>query len=174
MREPKPTLSRPVRAVLAAFSLLVGMALLGACAPTEEEIRVEREELRATLEEYLPRMAEVYRTGDLEPLRPYASERELAVLQKNISDQAARGQSFDNELVELTIESVSPMSEMNVMVRTVETWSVKLRPVGSEEGILGQTEAQVSRVQYHLQRTDNRWRVMARDRAVGESEETGS
>lgn len=146
--------------------LLLSVPLLGgltACTgPSEEAADVDREELRAVLLEYLPKMGEAYFTGDLNTVRPYISEREVAVLQKNIRDLARQGRTVKTTLKELTIEDVNVLSYATVSVTTVEEWSVEVYAQGTTN-LLAEDESQVNRVQYQLGRDDGEWTVMGRN-----------
>ena len=144
------------------LALLLPLALLAGCTgPSEEEADIDRQEIEVFLEEYLPKMAEAYATGDLEPVKPYVSEREVAVLQKNIRDLATQGRTVKTELQELTIEEVNPLSHATVSLTTVEEWSVRVYAQGTEN-LLAEDPSQFNRVQYQLDRDDGKWTLMAR------------
>jgi len=71
-----------------------------------QEHRAEEANLKAALLEYLPEMTKAYGDGDLEPLRPYTVEKEIARMYKRISDLAAEGKRVEPELKSLTIEEI--------------------------------------------------------------------
>ncbi len=148
-----------------ALTLLIPLTLLGgwtACTgPSEEAADVDREEIEAFLLEYLPKMSEAYATGDLEPVEPYVSEREVAVLKKNIRDMARQGRTVRTTLRELTIEQVNPLSYATLSVTTVEEWDVQAYALGTEN-VLGEDLGQVNRVQYQLERDDGEWTLLNR------------
>lgn len=144
--------------------LLVCLAsLAAACGPSEVDQDQAREEIRAALMDYLPRMAEAYRTGDVDALTDYTTQKERAILSKHISDLATQGRSMDTELLDLTIEDVNLVSYSSAYVTTTEHWNVKSFAVGTDQ-ILGQDERQPSRVRYQLERRDDRWVILARNR----------
>lgn len=137
-------------------------AALAGCAPTEESADVDREELRGILLEYLPKVAEAYATGNLEPVEPYVSPREVAVLRKNVRELAQQGRTVKTELEELTIESVDVVSYGSVFVTTVEEWSVQVYAQGTDN-LLAEDPSQINRVRYQLRREDGEWTIMARN-----------
>lgn len=154
-----------LRRIPTTLVFLLGVAALAlSCgAPSEEDLSQAREEIRATLLEYLPKMAEAYRTGDVEPLEGFTTQKERAILQKHISELEQRGRTMDTELLELTIEDLNLVSYANAYVTTVETWHVTSYAVGTDR-VLGEDPRQFSRVRYQLKREGDRWTIMARNR----------
>ena len=144
--------------------LLVVGGLVSSCgAPSEQDLSEAREEIRATLMEYLPEMAEAYRTGDVGPLEDYTTQKERAILDKHITELEQRGRTMDTELLELTIEDLNLVSYANAYVTTVEYWDVASYAVGTDR-VLGEDPRQFSRVRYQLKREGDRWKIMARNR----------
>lgn len=147
---------------LAALLLTAVFALLTACAPSEEEVAVDREAIRQTLMDYLPLMAEAYATGDVEPLVGKATQKERAILDKNVRDLASQGRTVRTELRELTIEEIDMVSYGTAYVTTLEEWQVRVYASGTEN-VLGEDADQVNRVHYQLQREGDGWLVMSRN-----------
>ena len=143
--------------------LMCLVSLATACGPTDVDREVAKEEIRAALMEYLPKMAEAYRTGDVEALADSTTQKERAILSKHIGDLAGQGRSMDTELLDLTIEDVNLVSYSSAYVTTTEHWNVKSYAVGTDQ-LLGQDERQPSRVRYQLERRDGRWVILARNR----------
>lgn len=150
------------RALLSAL-LLLGLLPLAGCGPSEGEVQQAREEIRQTLESYLPLMADAYRSGDLEPLEPYVAQKEIAILKKHINDLLKQGRVMDTHLLDLTIEDFNLPQWTNAYVTTVEYWDVKSYAAGSDR-LLGEDPRQFSRVRYQLNRTRDGWIVLSRNR----------
>jgi hypothetical protein len=159
---PFPPRPAPATLLLALLALLVPLTLTG-CGPSETDIQQARQEVEETLRAYLPLMADAYRTGNVEPLKPYATQKEIAILEKSIHDLRQRGRVMDNKLLELTLEDFNMPQWANVYVTTVEYWDVTAYAAGSEH-VLGRDERQFSRVRYQLKRTGDHWMVLARNR----------
>lgn len=159
------TAIRRAPAILPALGLLLCVPLLlTSCgAPSEQEVGEAREEIRATLMEYLPKMAEAYRTGEVELLEGYTTQKERAILDKHITELEQRGRTMDTELLELTIEDLNLVNYANAYVTTAERWRVTSYAVGTDR-VLGEDPRQFSRVRYQLKREGDRWVVMARNR----------
>jgi len=158
--------SAPSRAPGRALRLAAGAATLfvlalGACAPTPEEQAVERDEIAAFLQDYLPRMAEAYRTGDVEPLAPYAAQKEGESIVRRVRELGKGGQVLDAELVSLEVEDVRTWSAVNAYVTTIEVWTLRVRAAGSGT-VLREEIDQTNRVKYQLKRDGERWRVFWR------------
>lgn len=153
------TVCRPAGLLL----LILLASLTAACGPTEEQLDEIREEIRATLMEYLPEMAKAYRTGDVEPLAEYTTQKERAILLKSIRELEQKGLSYDTELLELTIEDLNVVKFANAYVTTVEYWDVTTYAVGTDR-VVGHDPRQFSRVRYQLKREGDGWTIMARNR----------
>lgn len=156
------TANRPTISILALL-LLPALLLPAGCGPSESQIQRAREEIRQILETYLPLMAEAYRTGDLEPLRPYVAEKEIAILRTNIHGLLGRGRVMDTELLDLTIEDFNLPQWANAYVTTVEHWRVASYTAGTNF-LLGEDPRQFSRVRYQLLRRGDTWLVLSRNR----------
>lgn len=146
---------------LALVALLVVLAPVACGPPSEEELRRVRDDIRAMLLEYLPKMADAYATGETEQLEPYAAPKEIAILEKNIRDLARQGRVVDTELEELTVEGLNLDRHVNAYVTTLEVWDVKVYAAGSEN-LLGEDDDQRSRVRYQLKRRDGQWQLLSR------------
>lgn len=168
-RTGRGTRLRTVLQTVAPSFLLAGLllallpGLLAGCAPDEKDAQQAREEIREMLLAYLPKMAEAYRTGDVEPLTELATERERAVLHKQITELEQQGRVVDTELLDLTIEDLNLVSYATAYVTTAENWRVRVYAVGTDR-VLGEDDRQFSRVRYQLGREGGRWVVMGRNR----------
>jgi hypothetical protein len=152
-----------MRRPLPALALLLASALLaGACGgQSPEEEAADQEEIQAFLEEYLPQMAEAYRTGDVEPIVPYTTEKERAVIENRVREMAKSGQILAPELESVEVEDVTVWSAVNAFVTSVEVWNVRVLASGTE-GVVREELNQPNRVKYQLKREDGRWRVFGR------------
>ena len=120
-----------------------------------------RDEIRATLEAYLPRLAQAYSVRDFEGMKGYAAEKEIGAIAKRIEDLTQRGRMLVAEFKDLAIEDINVWSYSNAYVTTVETWDLRVYSTGSEQ-LLSQELSQRTRVKYQLKRSDEGWLVLFR------------
>jgi len=152
------------RAVAALGLALFGVVALGGlagCKPSEQRQAVDREEIRSFLDAYLPKLAEAYRTGDTDPLAPYAAAKERAAIEKRVLDLAKTGEVLAPQLKSFEIENVTVWSVVNAYVTTLEVWDIRTYAAGSDN-VLRQALGQRNRVKYQLRRENGRWRVFWR------------
>jgi hypothetical protein len=149
----------PVVLALAAVALLVLAS--AACSPSPEEQAADREDIESFLREYLPKMADAYRTGNTDALDPYAAEKEQQAINKRVRERAKQGMILAPELRSVQVEDVRTWSSVNAYVTTVEVWDLRVLASGSEE-VLRQELGQSNRVKYQLKRDGDRWRVFWR------------
>lgn len=145
------------------ITLALGAALLVACGPTAEEQQADREAIQATLEAYLPRLAEAYATGNVEALRGVVVEKELARVARQVEEAAAQGRVLEPRLHEFTIEDLSFAGPNNAYVTTLEVWDVRSYALGSERQ-LGESLDRAERVKYQVTRREEGWKILARFR----------
>ena len=144
--------------VLALFALTGCTG--GDTGPSEED----QAEVRQLLEGYLPAMADAYRTGNLEVLRPFAVEKEIATLYKRISDfMEQENRIVSSTLKGFEIDELKIWNHSNAVVNTTEIWDVRVLASGSEI-VLSEGLDQRDQVRYQLKRTDDGWRVIYRER----------
>lgn len=121
------------------------------------------EEIEAFLERALPLLAEAYRSGEVEQLRPVATERVLAQVEKRILDLMEQGMRVEPTFESVTVEEVSSWRNDNAIVTTVETWDLRYISTGEGALISEQPDAR-SRVTYHLRKERGEgWRIYQRD-----------
>lgn len=151
--------------------LSIVLALTAACGGADGGVSTQdRAEIEALFDAYLPRLADAYRTGDIEVLRGYASEKEMATLYKLISDlMAEEGRFISSELKSYEIEEINIWRHSNATVRTTELWDVQTVASGSDT-VMSEMLDQRHRVVYQLKRTDEGWRVILRNRQAAETE----
>lgn len=151
-----------MRRPLLALALLPAVLVAGACGgASPEEEAANRDEIEAFLEEYLPQMAEAYRTGDVEPITPYTTQKERAAIESRVRELGESGQTLAPELQSVDVEDVTVWSAVNAFVTTVEVWDVRVLATGSDS-VLREEPNQPNRVKYQLKREDGRWRVFGR------------
>ncbi len=162
---PSQLLVRPDLMRTFACLLTLSVLLLFGCAPSDSGPSAEDQaEVRQLLEGYLPAMAEAYRTGNVEVLRPFAVEKEIATLYKRISDFMEQ----ENRIVASTlkgfeVDEIKIWRHSNAVVDTTEIWDVRVLASGSET-VLSEGLDQRDKVRYQLKRTDEGWRVIYRER----------
>lgn len=139
------------------------LALLPACGGGEEQAAADRQQIQATLEAYLPKLAEAYASGSAEGLRGLAAEKEVAMVEKLISEEAAEGRQIRASFGGLTIEDVTTWGYSNAYVNTVEVWTVETWTTGGQRLAGGERRDRV-RVQYQMQREGDQWLILYRKR----------
>ena len=148
-----------MRALRPALALLLLAAV--ACGSSEKRQQVDTESIAAALELYLPRLGQAYATGDLTPLEGLAAQKEIAAVEKRISDLADQGRVLEPVFRELTIEEVKVFNYANAYVTTVEVWDLRSLSTGMRE-TLAEDLGQSNRVKYQLKREGDSWRVLFR------------
>jgi len=123
----------------------------------------DRQEVQATLEAYLPLLAQAYSTGDLTPLEPYAAQKEIASIHKRIQDLANQGRTLEATLRSVTIEGdIKVWNYSNAYVTTLEVWDLVVYATGTDQ-VLADEFDQPNRVKYQLKREDDTWRILYRE-----------
>jgi len=135
--------------------------LVVGCGPSEKQEQVNRDELQAALEGYLPILGEAYATGDPSLLEGLAAEKEIARVHKRIEDLSYQGRRLVPTFRSLTIEESNVWNYSNCYVTTLEVWDLEVRATGTEQVLSSQLE-QANRVKYQLKREDGHWRVLFR------------
>lgn len=152
---------RPLAPLL--LTALLGGLVLGACGGrSPEREAADRESLQEFFEEYLPRLAEAYRTGEVDVLAPYAAEKERAKISVVVRDLARGGEVLAPELASVRVEELTVWSEVNAYATTVEIWDIRTYALGSENVVREQL-GQSNRVRYQLKRERRQWRVLWRE-----------
>ena len=152
----RPSYHSPLIALAASF-----LVVLGGCTSQEEQQEADWEGVQAALEEYLPRLAEAYTTGNVRVLEGLAAPKEMARVNKRIEELAALGRTLEPEFIELTLEKVDVWGYANAFVNTVEIWNLRSYATGSHE-LVGEELAQSNRVKYQFKRDDDEWLVLYR------------
>jgi hypothetical protein len=142
-------------------SLILALVVGAGCDPSAERQEVNRDEIKADLEVYLPLLGEAYATGNLEPLREWAVEKEMARVMKRLDDLATQGRRLVPTFRQVTVEDVNVWNYSNAFVTTLEVWDLRILAVGTED-VLAEEVAQRNRVQYQLKREEDHWRVLFR------------
>lgn len=157
-RTASGTTARALAAVLLAAAVL-------ACGPSEQAAGDARVEIEQLLGEYLPRLPEVYRTGDLAPLEGLAAPREMERIEAFIRDRAQEGQVVDPELESFEIERFDLYQHSNGYVTTREVWNLRLRAAGSDRLISDENAtAKPYRYSYQVRRENGGgWRILSRE-----------
>lgn len=151
------------RLLLPVLLLALLAGAVAACGePTPEEVAADREEIEDFLREYLPKLADAYRTGDASALEPYAAAKEQASVEHRARELAKSGEVLAPVLDSVEVEEVRTWQAVNAYVTTVEQWDIRTYATGTENVVREQLD-QVNRVKYQLKREDGRWRVFWRE-----------
>ncbi len=145
-----------------AFSLLGTLFLaLPSCGPevlTEED----RLAITSTLEAYIPALAEGYTSGNLEPLKEFAAEREVARVYSRVAELAEEGKFLEATYRQMTVEQILVWGHANAAVTTLEVWDLRVYTSGSQV-LLGEELDQSNRVKYQLKKRGKRWEILMRE-----------
>jgi hypothetical protein len=152
----KATLKR----ILAASCLLA--AACGGGDPRGSEGTADRQAVQTALEAYLPLLAQAYATGELAPLQPYAAQKEVASVQKRVTDLAVQGRTLEATLRSVTVEDVRIWNYSNAYVTTHEVWDLVVYATGTDQVLASEYE-QPNRVKYQLKRDGDSWRILFRE-----------
>jgi hypothetical protein len=145
----------------AASLLACLLVLFGCTGSSENRAEIDREEIQAALESYLPLLGETYATGNLELLEGWAAEKEISRIHKRIEDLAVQGRTLVPTFRRVTVEEANVWNYSNAYVTTLEVWDLAVYATGTDQ-VLSQELEQPNRVKYQLKRENDRWRVLFR------------
>jgi hypothetical protein len=151
-----------IRRATVFAAVLTALAATTACGRSAEDVEADRTAIRQLLEAYLPALAEAYASGDVEPLRAYAAQKEVLSTLKRIRDLGSQGRQVRPRFKQLTLERVDVYQHSNAYVSTIEIWDLEVYAAGSDRLISSQDD-QVNRVRYQLKRTDDGWQILYRE-----------
>ena len=150
------------RSILIPVALVFSLTLaLSGCGRTARQEERDASSIAAMLEEYLPLLGRVYEDGDIELLRPFAVEKELARMHALVQDLADQGRYLAPEFKNVTVEKTHIWNNSNAFVTTLEVWDVRLLLLGRDE-LLAEDLDKNYRVKYQLKRNDGGWRILFR------------
>lgn len=158
-----PDIQRAIRTSLALAPVLVAALLGSGCArSTGEPNEADAQAIYDVLEGYMGGLAVAYRSGNVEALRPFAVEKELATVFKRVSDlMEQEGRIVDSTLKSFEVEKSTIWNHSNAFATTMEVWDIRALASGSES-VMSEALGQRNRVKYQLKRTDEGWRVLYR------------
>lgn len=145
--------------------VLLAVPLLAGCGQEGPASEADRAEIEATIRAYAPLLGQAYATGNLEPLKELAVEKEIAHVRQRVGELTDQGKTYEPELREMTVESVSVWQYANAFVTTVEVWDVRSYALGSRT-LLSQVLDQRNQVKYQLKRKDDGWKILYRELAA--------
>lgn len=145
---------------LIALQLALTLAALGCGGGVERQL-VDTASMTAMLETAMPLLAQAYADGNVEVLRPYAAERELARITHLIEDLAREGRHLVPTFHHLTVEDSRTWNNSSAYMTTVEVWDVRLYALGRDD-ILSEQIGKSQRVKYQLKRDGDSWRILYR------------
>lgn len=122
-----------------------------------------KDDIQEFLEDYLPILAKAYSTGDVQSLKGFAAEKEMAYIRKYLEKLSDSGRILEPSFEHATIEDFNVWNNSNAFVTTVEVWDVRMFATGSHT-LLGEDIGRSDRVKYQLKRKDGRWRVLYRSK----------
>lgn len=144
-----------------ALLLVVAALSLTSCGPSKHEVATDKAEIKATLEHYLPKLALAYSASDLNGLKGYAAEKEVAAVRKRVEDIAAQGRHLVPTFHSVTIEKIVVWGYANAYVTTVEVWDLKIYAAGTST-VLSQELEKSTRARYQLKKYDGHWHILFR------------
>jgi hypothetical protein len=156
------------RRVGSVVLLAVGVALVVSCGgPAQQESTpADREaakaQIQGDLETFLPRLADAYRTGEVERIRGYGVEKVMAQVEKRIRDLQVQGMVLEPRFDSLTIEELVLWGHDSAIVTTLEVWDLRYYSTGSHT-LVSEDVGAKSRVEYQLKREKGRWLVFHRE-----------
>ncbi|REJ82144.1 MAG: hypothetical protein DWQ36_21650 [Acidobacteria bacterium] len=157
-------LAPAARRTVVAVCVLLGV-LAGGCSEERAaaDLEADKAAIEAMMREYLPRLGEAYETGNIEVLRDYAAEKEMASLLKRIGEfMEQENRVIAPTLQSFTVEDVEIWNYANAFVTTLEVWDVRVLASGTDQ-VLSQSLGQRNRVKYQLKRRDSGWQVLHRN-----------
>lgn len=145
-----------------ALCLTLVTALLAVgCGPSEERRAEDRQAVERLVADYAARLAESYRTGDANPLREVATEREIARVLGQIQSLAAEGRALRADLLRQTFDSVEVHRATAATVTTTESWRLRVVALGTEATV-SESPEQSNQIVYTLTRDGGRWWILSR------------
>lgn len=154
----------------AVVALVVCAVVVPGCQKAPEDVAADTAEFKATtqavLDAYLPAMATAYASGNLEPLREWAVEKELAALERRLTIMNEQGLSLHPTLVDVVVEDAQPWNRINAFVTTVETWDLRFMTSGGGS-LVSERLGERQRVKYQFKNEGGRWWILYRE--VGET-----
>jgi hypothetical protein len=147
-----------------SVGLVLGLVLVavGCGAGAEAELEADKADIEALMSAYLPKLGEAYESGNIEVLRDYVAEKEMASLLKRIGDfMDQEGRVIAPTLQSFTLENVEIWNYANAFVTTLEVWDVRVLASGTDQ-VLSESLGQRNRVKYQLKRRDEGWQVLHR------------
>lgn len=142
--------------------MLLLLTVSGCSGSPEQNLAADKASIEAMMQEYLPLLGEAYESGNIEILRPYAAEKEMASLLKRIGEfMEQEGRVIRATLKSFTVENVEVWNYANAFVTTLEVWDVEVLASGTDQ-VLSQSLDQRNRVKYQLKRRDEGWTVLHR------------
>jgi len=152
---PVPNRAPTLITLLLAFAL----AAVG-CGGVERQL-VDTASMTAMLETAMPLLAQAYADGNVEVLRPYAAERELARITNLIGDLARSGRHLVPTFHHLTVEDSRTWNNSSAYMTTVEVWDIRLYALGRDD-LLAEEIGKSQRVKYQMMRDGDSWRILYR------------
>lgn len=145
---------------LTALSLALFLTACEGSGQADEE--VDKAEIQAVLEAYLPVLGKAYAESNPKLLEPWAVPKEQARIELRIAELEAQGQVYVPEFKTVTVENISVWNYSNAFVSTVEVWDVRALTLGSGM-VVNESLDQRSRVKYQMKRKDDGWAILYRE-----------
>ena len=115
----------------------------------------------AMLEEYLPRLALAYSSGEGSVLEGFAAQKEIAGVKGRIRNLLNESREIHPTFKSVLLEDVKVWRHVNAYATTLEVWDLRVVAEGTDT-VLSEVYNQSNRVRYQLKRRDNSWVVLFR------------
>lgn len=153
---------RPLRLLFSLPLLLLILSSLIACGDSEVEEEIDRQEIEAFLNAYLPKLGQAYAERDSSVLEGMAVPKEMSKIEVRVRELAAQGRVFEPQFKTLVVEDVSVWNYSNAFVTTFEYWDLRSFSLGARVP-MSESLDQGNRVKYQLKRRDDSWVVLYRE-----------
>ncbi len=134
---------------------------LGACESDRTADPEDAAQVLEMFEEYLPRLALAYSTGETSVLEGFAAEKEIAGMDGRIRDLRNESREIHPTFRSVQLEDVKVWRHVNAYATTLEVWDLQVVAEGTDI-VLSEVYNQSNRVKYQLKRRDGSWIVLFR------------
>ena len=134
---------------------------LGGCESDRTAAPEDEAQVLEMLEEYLPRLALAYSSGETSVLEGFAAEKEIAGMEGRIRGLLNESREIHPTFKSVKLEDVKVWRHVNAYATTLEVWDLQVVAEGTDT-VLSEVYNQSNRVRYQLKRRDGSWVVLFR------------